>query len=359
MNVLDKFGVAADAAPVHGKRIPKKVHNRVAHIDADFIAYQIASDTKEELSGDRPLRPIEYKLAQIEDIAGEIMDRAGASKFVLHVTPSASTKGNRAAQAVQKEYQANRLGRDKPEHLDAIRAEIARSSGYRHGIGVAHLDQEADDALVQANLGDIKNSVLCSRDKDLRMAAGWHMDMDTDELVWVEPGDFGHIDLVEKVSESGKSKTKKIVGYGPKFFWAQCLMGDTADNVAGLPEVAVYSNLRLFGGDAFNADLELFRNPETSETQKNRIKAKWVKTKKCGPAGAFELLHNVENNKAAFTRVRDLFNEVNRVAGYKFTHWKTGAEVTPTQALLGDMQLLWMRETKNENDVVRWLKTFA
>lgn len=356
-DVLAQFGVAATAAPTHGKPIRRKRHKAVAHIDGDFIAYQIASDTRDELAGIRPLRSIEYKVGQIEDIATEIMERAGCSRYVLHVTPSGSNKGGRAQQAVQKEYQANRLGRTKPEHLDIVRAAIADAKDFRYGAGIAHLDQEADDGLVQANLGDLEHSILCSKDKDLRMAAGWHMDMDTDELIWVEPGDFGFIDIEERVSESGKSKTKKLVGYGPKFFWAQCLMGDTADNVAGLPSVCGYSKSKLRDGDAFLKDLEQVKNGP--DTERNRIKSKWVKTKPCGAVGAFELLHDLDNNKDAYNRVKELFIDAGRVGGYEFKHWKTGEVVTPTQALLGDMQLLWMRETAHPNDVVRWLKTFV
>ena len=356
-DVLAQFGVAGDNLVTQGRKIRQRDNKKVAHIDGDFIAYQIAADTRDEKDGIRPMRSLEYKLAQIEDVATEIMERAGCGRYVLHVTPSGSTKGNRPQQAIQKEYQANRLGRDKPEHLDVIRAAIAEARDHKFGKGLAHLDQEADDGIVQANIADLDNAVLCSRDKDLRMSPGWHMDMDTDELIFIEPDDFGFIDIEEKISESGKSKTKKLVGYGPKFFWAQCLMGDTADNIAGLPIVSGYSKARLRDGDAFIKDVQSVK--EGTDTQKNRIKAKWVKSKTCGAVGAFDLLYDLDNNKDAYNRVKDLFIEANKFGGHEYKHWKTGNVVTPTQALLGDMQLLWMRHTRDQNDVIRWLKTFV
>ena len=312
---LTAFGITSDDLSQQGSLYPKKVPGRVAHIDADFISYQIAAITNDEKNGIRPLRTLQFKLEQVQDIAQDLAERAGAEKFVLHITPSGSDKGGRREQAVQKEYQGNRKDKEKPEDLDVIRNYIGTHS-FTNGYGAVHLDQEADDGMAQANYSDPKNSVILSRDKDLRMVPGKHFDWDTGEIIEVPQGDFGSIELVQKGS------AKKLLGYGPKFFWAQCLMGDTADNVQGLPSIFKE------GG----------------------------KPKKCGPAAAFSLLENVQNSKDAFYLVRSLFTGLETYHEYQYLHWNTAEAVSPTRALLGDMQLLWMRRNPSPDDVVEWLR---
>lgn len=353
-DILASFGVQGDTLAPQRKVYRPRVAEKVAHIDADFISYQIAADTRDEMDGIRPMRTLQYKIGQIEDIAQEIMERAGCGKYVLHITPGASTKGGRDAQAVQKEYQATRKGKDKPEHLDIIRGTIGEFKG-KWGYGLPHLDQEADDGMAQAG-NDSDNNVICSMDKDLRMAPGWHMDMNTDELIYQPRGDFGWIDLDDTKS------TKKVVGYGPKFFWAQCLMGDPVDNVQGIPVVSGYSHERHKSFEIHQQNNMLFA--EGSDFDRNsatgkRLWAAWVKSKSCGPVSTYEYLKDVDNNKDAWTLVTSMFKEAASYSGHKFVHWKTGLPVTPMQALGGDMRLLWMRLSKDPDDVLRWLKQFV
>lgn len=84
---------------------------------------------------------------------------------------------------------------------------------------------EADDMMCieQASRSD---TVICSRDKDLRICPGHHFSWEcgnqkavgpvfTDKIGWLQ------ID-------------KKVIGYGLSFFYFQMLTGDTADNIPGL-----------------------------------------------------------------------------------------------------------------------------
>jgi hypothetical protein len=353
---LAQFGVTGANLSPQAKVGRPRVATKIAHIDGDFISYQIAADTKDETEGRRPLRTLEYKMEQIQDIAMEIMERAGAGKFVLHITPSGSTKGGRADQVVQKEYQANRADREKPEHLDQVRYAIG-SGAWQYGHGMVHLIREADDGMTMAAVNDIDNVIICSKDKDLRMAPGWHMDMDTDELVFVRPDEFGTIWLDDTKS------SKKLVGWGPKFFWAQCLMGDTVDNIAGLPVMAGCDVERINKPELYRQNVQLKRALKDDPAQPTiqRINSQWAKQGKVGAVAAFNVLKDIDNNKDAFNEVRTLFQNVEDVGhgGYVFRHWKTNQQVTPTNALLGDMLALWMRHTDDPKDVIRWLKQFV
>lgn len=339
-DILAQFGVVGDTLSdqTGSKDYPVVVPNRVAHIDADFTAYQIAADTVAELSGERPLRDLQTKKEQLEDVAMSLARRAGADKYVMHITPTASNKGGRWEQAVQAGYQANRKDKEPPEHLDALRGYMAT-----HMKAIVHLDQEADDGLAQAAYADPQNVVICTKDKDLLMVPGWHLDMNSMELFFVEPGTIGSLELIVK-----RDGTKGVKGKGPLFFFAQCLMGDVADNVKGLPSVPPSVWMGLTPTAEWNKAVEA----ENVEKQ-DKIMAK-AKPKPCGPVMTYRLLHDAKSVKEAFNVVRGLFIEAGKYHAFK--HWRTEEAVTPTAALLGDMRCLWMRRNSDPDDVLAFLK---
>ena len=298
------------------------------------------------------MRDIGFKRGQVHDFAEYIAGQAGAERYVLHITPNGSTKGGRHAQAVQQDYQANRAGRDVPADLHTIRDYIA-SLGSKAAI---HLDQEADDGLAQANYNDPKNSVLCSRDKDLRMVPGLHLDMDTAEIIDVPFGEFG------KLSIDDSKSSKKVVGYGPAFFFAQCVMGDAADNIKGLPLAPARAVMKVKPTATFTKDLERYQaavakgQTHNIDFAKDRLQSHLVTAKQCGPVLTYELLKDITSVYDAFQYVLSLYEGLAAEHGYQFVHWRTGDPVTPKQVLLGEMQLLWMRRNKNPLDVVEFIK---
>ena len=233
---LADFGV--DAATVaslqpQADQYPPTVPNRVSHIDADFMAYQVSAESKAELDPDDPTprKTLEDMRHNAKQAVDHIRRLAAAERAVLHTTHK-SNKGGRDRTAILKPYQANRADRDnRPEHLDAIREFLGAGVGDTTGVfeGRNHTQQEADDGMTQALYADFENAILCSADKDLYMVPGWKMDMQT-YVISRQDDHFGYIEI-----DDSKSR-KKVVGRGTKFFWAQCLMGDTADNISGLPE---------------------------------------------------------------------------------------------------------------------------
>ena len=109
---------------------------------------------------------------------------------------------------------------DKPYHYVNLR-EVIKAL---HPCKVVTLI-EADDQLAIDALADRDNTVLCSRDKDLRQVVGatvygWELGN--------QPS-FGpaKIDRIGSVDRKGK-------GTGFAFFMAQMIMGDSADNVPGI-----------------------------------------------------------------------------------------------------------------------------
>ncbi len=351
---LKRFGVDRDNLPVNvpaTKPYPVPVVGRIAHIDADFMAYQAAADRKDELDGTKPRKTVQEKCEKAKRGLEHLMRAVGATNYIAHITPSGSTKGDRDVYAVTLPYQGNRLDRERPEHLDQIRAYISTLSCK------VHLDQEADDGMAQANYQALQSgcsnlSVIVSKDKDLRMVPGLHYDFDTEAVVAV--GDpFGWL----WIDTSKSSKTLK--GWGTKFFWAQCLMGDTADNIRGLPFIT-YRALDALGKapttlNKLNQRLQSVGD-KNRRTLLNQIEVEGLKIKKVGAIMANDLLADCNNDAECFKRVRALFKDSSAAFPDDFIHHGLRTRVTGTQALFGDMLLLWMRRTPEPQDVLNWLK---
>lgn len=360
MSKLAQFGVSdevvAGLKTPTGYSYPPQVKGRIAQIDADFMAYQVSAESKAELDPDDPTprKTLGDMFHNAREAVDHIRLMAGAERAVLHTTLDPD-KGGRTKIAIQKEYQANRKDRtNKPIHLDTIRSYLGSGCGDTTGVFKGRLwtDQEADDGMAQALYADPKNNILCSADKDLLMVPGWKMDMSSYKVYEVTDH-FGKIWIDDTKS------TKKVKGYGTKFFWAQVLMGDTADNIQGLPECPG-SIWQTFAGTKAHNDLVAqwvaCDDPKRSADLSKQIDKHHAKTKQCGPMLAFQLLDSAKTDKECFDLVRQCFIKLNTEHGYEFKHWRTGKVYTPTQVLLSEMKLLWMRRNKDENDVLAWLK---
>ncbi len=354
-DVLAQFGVSGENLSAHtepAKPYPVPVLGRVAHIDADFMAYQAACDRKDELDGTKPRKTVPEKCERAKQGLEHLMRACAATNFIAHITPSGSDKGGRSDYAVTKPYQGNRADREKPEHLDQLRAYISTLSSK------IHLDQEADDGMAQANYqalasGRSNLSVIVSKDKDLRMVPGLHYDFDTEQVVSV--GDpFGWL----WIDDTKSSKTLK--GWGTKFFWAQCLMGDTADNIAGLPYVTQGALADLGHPDGESRRLETqyqkARTPARRLELETMVEASGWRLKKIGAMLTFALLGECNNDQECYKLIKFLFQDLDKCPTYDFIDYKTGEPCTGTQALFGDMLLLWMRRQPDKLDVLYWLK---
>ena len=196
-------------------------------------------------------------------------------------------------------------------------------------------------------------SVIVSKDKDLRMVPGLHYDFDTEQVISV--GDpFGCL----WIDSSKSSKTLK--GWGTKFFWAQCLMGDTADNIQGAPFVT-QGYLAAMGrpdGEVkkLETQLQKARTPERRDAVSEMLMTSWARLKKMGPILTFDLLADCNNDIECYKRVKTIFVDLADSPGYDFIDYKHGGACTGTQALFGDMLLLWMRRKPDAMDVLHWLK---
>jgi hypothetical protein len=211
------------------KEYPPMVPGRVAHIDADFLAYMASYERKDE---DIAFEDIIHRVnVMVKDKRME----AGAEFAVLHLTPNTSDKGGRYEVAIQKQYQGQRTSDDKPRHLEAARTYMGTLTGNVRGRPWDNA--EADDGMAEAAWQAWRDEttdqvVIVTKDKDLRMCPGWHLNWDTGNLT-KEDTLFGFMGIKETIKVhkvTGKqTKDKKPIGFGTAFFWMQMLMGDTYD----------------------------------------------------------------------------------------------------------------------------------
>lgn len=229
-----------------------------------------------------------------------ILDGAGCERYTLFLTgdkrthrmysrqhPSGSFEPNfREAIAVGKVYKGTRK-QDKPFHWINLTAYILSQPNVRIAYGC-----EADDEIAVSHVSQPHSSIICTRDKDLRMVPGWHYGWECGKQPEFGPVEYDALGKIELIR--GKSGNK-ITGGGFKFFGAQLLTGDVVDNIGGLRGV--------------------------------------------GPVKAYELLSNASSEREVFSAVQRYYEEV---VG---DDWRKSLEE--------QCHLLWIIRERNEDGTLK------
>jgi hypothetical protein len=343
VNGIDLSGLAHEATKIV---LPDPVKGRVVHIDADFLAYQTSAE-KADGSDTKTFEDMKHNAGVAIKM---LMSLAGATGCHLHITPSTSDKGGRHSLAIQREYQANREGKAKPRYLHIMREHLAQ-----HYPSTQWQAAEADDGMAAANYAAIKNgtpnlSIIATKDKDLNMVPGLHLKWDTGEIIDADV--FGDVTL--RVRGSG---TKVLDGYGQKFFWAQMLAGDSADNIQGLPKVVGWYMNKFKPVATTSTALYMLDKYRAEDNEYKQAMAKLMSRPAglCGPVIVNDILASVTNAKDAFLLVKDMYKQYGEQFGFK--HWKTGEDVPWNKVFISEAQLLWMRRNPHDRtDVLNWFK---
>lgn len=131
----------------------------------------------------------------------------------------------REALAAGKVYKGTRK-QDKPFHWINLTAYILSQGNVVLAVG-----HEADDEIAIAHRNQYGKSIICTRDKDLRMVPGLHYGWECGKQPEFGPVEYDALGKIELIR--GKSGNK-IKGGGFKFFGSQLLTGDVVDNIGGL-----------------------------------------------------------------------------------------------------------------------------
>lgn len=156
------------------------------------------------------------------------------SKVVVYLSNEDKLTHHRyQLEGLAKPYKGNRP--PKPVRYKEMRNYLMR----KYKAIVSHCG-EADDIL---GIEQTSDTVICSIDKDLLQIAGLHWNIAKGIAIKVlAPGE---LNLFYRVKPDGR-KQAEIYGTGFKWFCAQMIMGDTVDNIPGIPRqgaVAAYKAL--------------------------------------------------------------------------------------------------------------------
>lgn len=195
---------------------------RLLACDADSIIYRVAATTNN----------LETAKRRFVQQAMTLQLLAGADMVRLHLTPKHCRKAGRFNVLAVKEYQGNRKNsKGKPALVEPLRYAVGRKKlDLPSDMEVVFNDiYEADDSVIMDGVKWGDSCVIYSEDKDLLCTRNMMLCPETSLVLPGLPSpSVGTLALKEL------SSSKKVVGRGPLFFWAQMLMGDTADNIAGL-----------------------------------------------------------------------------------------------------------------------------
>ena len=153
--------------------------------------------------------------------------------------------------AKKKPYKGQRV-ENKPWHFNNLTVYL------RDVLGAKVITKiEADDALAIDHIASNGTTIICSRDKDLRQVPGWLYSWELGK----QPS-FGPAEISKAGSLSLSDDRKKLTGTGLAFFYAQVLMGDTADNIPGLPGCGPVQAYEALNGpiELFDIVSDLYRN---------------------------------------------------------------------------------------------------
>jgi len=194
-----------------------------ALIDADMVLYEASFSGQDKETGE--IHSFEY----VRDIFDEKVASINACVYGteephLYITG----KGNfRYDIAKSRPYKGDRK-EEKPFHYANLQAYAASLPNCTVSEGM-----EADDLLCIAQFKRLteRDTIICTRDKDLRMCPGFHYGWEhglQPEFFpqWVEP--LGKLTI--------SPDRKKIKGTGILFFYSQLITGDRVDNIPGLPK---------------------------------------------------------------------------------------------------------------------------
>lgn len=235
-------------------------------IDGDVLVYEAAFGGQyrdEDKEGELIIRPFESVAELLDQKIREIVDECWADEEPLLFLTNDSTLNKmwnkrrkreglepvtyvpnfRIEVAKDKPYKGQRQ-QEKPFHRDNVRAYMLDNYECVVANGM-----EADDMLaIYQTKAEPLTTVICSRDKDLKMVEGMHYTWPCAKQLQWGPAP------VDKLGEL-KLNGNKLTGTGSKFFYSQVLTGDSTDNYSGLPRCGPKRAFELLEGGQSERDL--------------------------------------------------------------------------------------------------------
>ena len=212
-----------------------------ALIDADVLRYEVGfgADTGWnailETGEDKVIPPWEYVQSMLEARIASILALTGADSYICYLSKGQNFRFNTAK---TKPYKGQRVD-NKPWHFKNLSAFIKGCLPV-----VVTEEIEADDAMAIEHVKGSEQTIICSRDKDLRQVPGLFYSWELGKQPSYGPkliSQVGELELVEGAKPSLK-------GNGYAFFAGQLLTGDRVDNIPGCPGIGPVKAYEILQG---------------------------------------------------------------------------------------------------------------
>lgn len=188
-------------------------------IDGDILRYEVGFGAEVSWEGETP--PDYHVRDFLYERIEEIIEGTGGDMYTSPLIFLTEHPVFREEVAITRPYKGHRQS-NKPKCFDYI-TELLNTEFMAV---TAHRGLEADDMM---SIYHEEDTIICSRDKDLRQVPGWYYSWELGKAP-----SFGPY-YIENPGWLTLNKGK-LFGVGDIWFWAQMIMGDTADNIPGLPK---------------------------------------------------------------------------------------------------------------------------
>lgn len=215
-------------------------------IDGDVLRYELGSCGEYKEDDELKIREFDFVVGLLEGRIRGIMEDTEATEPPIFFLTGNSTstrilnrmgsyngepklvldKPIRERIATVKPYKGTRKNA-KPFHFDNLTAYILANYNCRVSNGL-----EADDLMCIEQYSRLKDgdTIICTRDKDLRQCPGWQFGWECGKQASFGPTLVDNKGTLE-------FRNGELKGTGTKFFFAQMLIGDTVDNIPGCPKI--------------------------------------------------------------------------------------------------------------------------
>lgn len=219
----------------------QKTSNRIKPlIDADMLRYEVGFGVQFKENSGLFIHKFDAALELLDHKINIILEETWATEPpTLYLTEDSARverilkRGGQAEYfpifredlAVTKPYKGNRTS-EKPFHYHNLTEYMVNHYDCKIAAGI-----EADDLLsIDQNLSHPDyDTVICSRDKDLRITPGKHYTWACGKNPSLPVYEVDKIGVIEPPEKN------KVFGTGLKFFYMQLLTGDSVDNIPGIP----------------------------------------------------------------------------------------------------------------------------
>jgi hypothetical protein len=209
-------------------------------IDSDILLHELgwSGEFKDKETGELVLLPFSSVLEILNRKMDDILEQVGATETPLLFFSSSENLCRLATMVdgTEREHVPNfryewattkpyKGTRDQPKPFHFLNIAAYLMSEYDFHISTQGLEADDELGIYQSSH---ENTIICSRDKDLRMIPGPHFSWECGKQRELGPhttDDFGSL---------YKNDKGKMIGYGSKFFYYQMLTGDAVDNIPGL-----------------------------------------------------------------------------------------------------------------------------